>query len=100
MMIVLVLLLGLAGAASMVLTILLVDYAGPVFAAQGAYALTLAGIVWGMLLLDEQLSLLAWGAFIVILLGLYLVEPRSPGAAFVLRRSFSGKSKVAGANPR
>jgi len=86
-----VLLLGLAGAASMILTLQTVENAGPVFAGQGAYAMTLAGIVWGMLLLDETLSPLAWGAFLVIVTGLYLVEPKSRDSEFVLKRSFSGR---------
>lgn len=86
-----VVLLGLAGAGSMILTLQIVEIAGPVFAGQGAYAMTLAGIVWGMLLLDESLSPLAWGAFLVILLGLYLVEPKARDGEFVLKRSFSGR---------
>ncbi|WP_294609324.1 response regulator [uncultured Roseovarius sp.] len=91
-----VLLLGFAGAGSMILTLQIVEIAGPVFAGQGAYAMTLAGIVWGMLLLDESLSPLAWGAFLVIVLGLYLVEPKARDGEFVLKRSFSGRHGKAG----
>lgn len=91
---IIVLLLGLAGAGSMILTLQIVEIAGPVFAGQGAYAMTLAGIVWGMLLLDESLSPLAWGAFLIIVLGLYLVEPKARDREFVLKRSFSGRQRA------
>ena len=49
--------------------------AGAVFSSQTAYSMTIAGIVWGMLLLNETLSMVAWLAVATIILGLYLVEP-------------------------
>ena len=84
----LVLLMGIAGAASLLLCFHLIAQAGAVFASQSAYAMTIAGIVWGMLLLNEELSAIAWGAVIMILIGLYLVEPDTSDKKIVLKRSF------------
>jgi drug/metabolite transporter (DMT)-like permease len=50
--------------------------------------MTIAGVVWGMLLLNEDLSALAWVAFGVIILGMYLVEPEAKKEELVIRRSF------------
>ena len=50
--------------------------------------MTLTGIVWGMLLLGEELSLVTWGAFGVIALGMYLVEPKMRDEDLILRRNF------------
>ena len=84
------------GAALMVCAVLLavqvVGTAGAVFASQAAYAMAFGGIVWGMLLLGEGLSPLAWGALVFILVGLYLVEPRTEGE---FRHSLSIKRKRA-----
>ena len=73
----LVLLMGIGSATSLVLAFYLVTTAGAVFASQSAYAMTIAGIIWGMLLLGEELSVVAWAALGLILVGLYLVEPKS-----------------------
>lgn len=50
--------------------------AGPVFASQTAYVITLAGMFWGILLLGERHSLYVWGALVLMLTGLALVRPR------------------------
>jgi drug/metabolite transporter (DMT)-like permease len=85
-----VLVLAAATAGAVLLAVQLVDTAGAVFASQTAYAMTFGGIVWGMLLLGEGLSPLAWGALVFILVGLYLVEPRTEGE---FRHSLSIKGK-------
>ncbi|MEO1191708.1 MAG: response regulator [Pseudomonadota bacterium] len=85
---ILVLLMGLGGATSILLCFHLIATAGAVFASQSAYAMTIAGIVWGMLLLNEELSAIAWAAVAVILIGLYLVEPNPSDDELVLKRSF------------
>ena len=87
----LVLLMGIVGASSLLLAFHLIATAGAVFYSQSAYSMTLAGIVWGMLLLNEELSILAWGAFVVILIGMYLVEPKPNDEELVINRSFAGK---------
>lgn len=48
---------------------------GSVFASQTAYIITISGVVWGMLLFDEQHSIWAWLSIGVMLLGLFLVTP-------------------------
>ena len=58
------------------LFIYLVDRAGPLFASQTAYVVTLAGIAWGMALFDEQHSVWIWLSLVLMLAGLALVTPR------------------------
>ena len=41
-------------------------------------------IVWGMLLLGEQLPIIAWAAFGLVLLGFLLVEPKQAGDEFAV----------------
>ena len=57
----------------------LVTCAGPVFAGQTAYVVTLAGVAWGILLFAETHSLWVWGALGAMILGLALVAPREQG---------------------
>lgn len=54
----------------------LVDQAGPVFSAQIAYIVTPAGIILSIILLGEQPSAFIWIALIILLVGLFLVQPR------------------------
>ncbi|MGR3503340.1 DMT family transporter [Pseudaestuariivita sp.] len=54
----------------------LVGRAGPVFAAQASYLVTLFGVIWSMLLLGERYQGALWLALAVMLLGLFLVQPR------------------------
>lgn len=56
--------------------------AGAVFAAQTSYIVTGAGVVWAMVLLGERFSGWVWAALAVMLLGLFLVQPR-PAVAHV-----------------
>ena len=49
--------------------------AGPVFASQCAYAVTISGVIWGIIIFSEQHSLWIWISVIVMLLGLVLVNP-------------------------
>ena len=56
--------------------IYLVNGAGPVFASQMAYIVTLSGMAWGMVLFDEQHSVWIWAALIVLIAGVALVKPR------------------------
>ncbi|MBD3680180.1 MAG: DMT family transporter [Rhodobacteraceae bacterium] len=57
----------------------LVGQAGAVFAAQIAYVVTGAGILWAMLILGESYSGWIWMALGVMLMGLFLVQPRREG---------------------
>ncbi|MHA6346524.1 response regulator [Roseivivax sp. CAU 1761] len=73
---------ALATGVSIALALEIVARAGAVFASQMAYVQTLAGIAWGMILLDEQLPALAWGAVILVVLGFLLVQPKQAGDEF------------------
>lgn len=84
----LVLLMGVVGSSSLLLAFHLIATAGAVFYSQSAYAMTIAGVIWGMLLLKEDLSMLAWFAFAIIIVGMYLVEPKIRDEDLVIRRSF------------
>jgi drug/metabolite transporter (DMT)-like permease len=59
------------------LFIYLVTSAGPVFASQMAYVVTLSGIVWGIVIFGEQHSFWIWAALAAMLAGLALVTPRT-----------------------
>jgi len=55
----------------------LIQIAGPVFATQMAYVVTIAGVAWGIALFGEQHTLWVWGALLLMLAGLALVSPRA-----------------------
>ncbi len=55
----------------------LIGRAGPVFAAQVAYLVTGFGVVWAMLLLEESYSPYIWAALGLMMVGLFLVQPRN-----------------------
>jgi len=88
---VLVVLMGIVGASSLLLAFHLVSTAGAVFYSQSAYTMTIAGVVWGMLLLNEQLSAVAWVGFAIIVAGMYLVEPRAREGELLIHRSFTAR---------
>ena len=54
--------------------------AGAVFAAQTSYIVTGTGVIWAMLILGERFSPWVWAALCVMLLGLFLVQPRDHAA--------------------
>ena len=54
----------------------LVRRAGPSFAAQVSYLVTGSGVLWAMLLLGEGYSTWVWAALGLMMLGLFLVQPR------------------------
>ena len=58
------------------LFIMLVVRAGPVFASQTAYIITLSGVFWGILIFGEEHSLWIWASLAVMLIALALVTPR------------------------
>ncbi|SDD54775.1 response regulator [Ruegeria marina] len=88
---IIVLALGVSTAAALVLALELVATAGPVFASQMAYSQTLAGIAWGMLLLGERLSPLAWGSLVLVIVGFWLVEPKRAGDDFRITLRMRGR---------
>ena len=54
----------------------MVGRAGAIFAVQVSYLVTGAGVIWAMILLGESYSIWVWAAMAVILLGVFLVQPR------------------------
>ena len=54
----------------------LVGRAGPVFAVQVSYLVTGFGVLWAILILNESYSGWVWGAMGVMMLGMFLVQPR------------------------
>ena len=54
----------------------LIRHAGPVFASQISYVVTLAGVFWGMLIFSEVPSVWVWAALALALAGLALARPR------------------------
>lgn len=54
----------------------LVGRAGPVFASQVTYIVTLSGVLASMLVLGERYSGYIWAALALMLVGLFLVQPR------------------------
>jgi CheY-like chemotaxis protein len=68
---------GLCVGICTVLYIRLIAMAGAVFGSQSAYAITVAGIAWSVLLLGEALTLWTGIALLLIVLGLVLVGPKS-----------------------
>ncbi|WP_372833853.1 DMT family transporter [Puniceibacterium confluentis] len=54
----------------------LVGMSGAVFAVQVSYFVTLFGVVWAMLFLNESYSSYIWAALALMLAGLALVQPR------------------------
>ncbi len=55
----------------------LVGRAGSVFTAQTSYVVTGCGVLWSMALLNESYSFWVWMALGVMLLGMFLVQPRA-----------------------
>ncbi len=54
----------------------LVGYGGPVFSVQMAYPVTLSGVFFSILFLGEAYSGWIWGALVLVILALFLVQPK------------------------
>ena len=59
----------------------LVGRAGPVFAVQVSYLVTIFGVFWARLILSESYAPQVWLALLIMLMGMYLVQPRSKSTA-------------------
>ena len=68
--------LGLINAVAYTTFIMVIGLAGPLFASQTGYVVTLAGVIWGICLFGESHSSWVWGAVVMMMLGLALVTPR------------------------
>ncbi|MBX2835836.1 MAG: response regulator [Gammaproteobacteria bacterium] len=71
-----ILLLAIITASGSALRATLIKSTGAVFASQASLVTTLAGIIWSMLLLGEQLPPIGWLALIFMLGGAYLIGPK------------------------
>ena len=69
--------LSVITAVAYTLFIMVINLAGPVFASQTGYLVTLGGVVWGMVLFGETHSPWVWASVITMMMGLALVTPRN-----------------------
>jgi drug/metabolite transporter (DMT)-like permease len=58
-----------------------IQVAGPIFASQTGYLVTIAGVIWGLVLFAESHSGWVWTSLAVMIIGLSLVSPRKPTPA-------------------
>ena len=58
------------------LFIFLIVHGGPVFASQTAYVVTFSGVLWGVMIFDEQHSVWIWASLAIMMAALALVSPR------------------------
>ena len=70
------LLIAALSAFSTVLLVFTIRTTGAVFASQAGYAMTAGGILWSVLLLNEQLTVWIWAALACLVSGLILVMPK------------------------
>lgn len=84
--------LGIATSLSIAFAMSVIALAGPVFASQTAYSQTIAGVIWGVLLLNESLVPSAWAALVLMLIGLWMVEPKRAGEDFSVTLPLSRRS--------
>ena len=68
--------LGMINAVAYTTLIAVIGMAGPVFASQTGYVVTLAGVFWGMALFGEQHSPWVWASLVTMMVGMSLVSPR------------------------
>lgn len=68
---------GLVSGIAFTLLLYVINTAGPVFASQTAYVITLAGVAWGMLLFGETHSVYIWSSLALTLLGISMVRPQA-----------------------
>jgi DNA-binding response OmpR family regulator/drug/metabolite transporter (DMT)-like permease len=73
---VLAILVGICTGISTVIYVVLIAMAGAVFGSQSAYAITVAGIGWSVLLLGEALTPWTILALVLIVIGLAIVGPK------------------------
>ena len=71
-----VLSLGIINATAYSTFIFLIQKTGPLFASQTGYVVTIGGMLWGMVLFNDNYSLWVWSSLVVLILGVILVSPR------------------------
>ena len=68
--------LGIIEAICFSLLMYLIVRSGPLFASQVGYLVTLSGIIWGIIIFDEVLSIWILIAVLLLFFGIYLVKPK------------------------
>jgi len=76
---------GLLSGVAFTILLYVIKTAGPVFASQTAYVITLAGVAWGIILFSESHSIYIWSALALTLVGIGMVRPRQPISRLVSR---------------
>lgn len=71
-----------------------IKIAGPVFASQCAYVVTISGVIWGIIAFSEQHTVWVWISVIVMLLGLTLVSPDERDEANEIDNSETAESST------
>jgi drug/metabolite transporter (DMT)-like permease len=71
---------GVLSGVAFTILLYVIKTAGPVFASQTAYVITLAGVAWGMILFAETHSIYIWSALALTLLAIGMVRPQSPSS--------------------
>ena len=68
--------LGFISATAYSIFIYLIGRAGSVFSSQVGYLVTFFGVVWGIIILGESHSIFVWVSLALIMMGIFLVQPR------------------------
>ena len=68
--------LGFISATAYSIFIYLIGRAGSVFSSQVGYLVTFFGVVWGIIILGESHSIFVWISLALIMMGIFLVQPR------------------------
>lgn len=71
---------GLLSGIAFTTLLYVIKSAGPVFASQTAYVITLAGVAWGMIIFAETHSIYIWLALVLTLTGIGMVRPQKPSS--------------------
>jgi drug/metabolite transporter (DMT)-like permease len=75
--------LGLINAVAFTLYFALIETAGPVFTSLTTNAVTLFGVIWGIMIFDEKNSIWVWLSLLTMMAALLLVAPRRSGPRFI-----------------
>ncbi len=71
---------GVLSGVAFTILLYVIKTAGPVFASQTAYVITLAGVAWGMILFAETHSIYIWSALALTLFAIGMVRPQQPAS--------------------
>jgi drug/metabolite transporter (DMT)-like permease len=71
--------LGFISATAYSIFIYLIGRAGSVFSSQVGYLVTFFGVVWGIIILGESHSVFVWISLAMIMMGIFLVQPKQTG---------------------